>query len=163
MRFDDALAIVLRWEGGFSNHPDDPGGPTNLGVTQRTLSDLYGRSVDVDELRSLTPAGVAPLFEKHYWQECRCRDLPDGLDLLVFDCAVNQGPGRAKRLLQRSLGVPEDGILGPLTMKAARIRDRIASIDEMTSQRAAHYASLQKRFHLGWFRRLSAIHRHALE
>lgn len=163
MHFDDALDIVLRWEGGFSNRPNDPGGPTNLGVTLRTLSNLYGRPVGMDELRSLTPAGVAPLFEKHYWQACRCQELPSGLDILVFDCAVNQGPGRAKRLLQRSLGVPEDGVLGPVTMKAARLRDRIASIDELTSQRAAHYASLQKSFHLGWFRRLAAIHRHALE
>ena len=162
MRFDDALHLVLRWEGGFANDPLDPGGPTNLGATQRALSSFYGEPVSLDRLRALTPADVAPFYEERYWKQCRCDELPDGLDLLVFDCAVNQGPGRAKRLLQRSLGVAEDGILGPLTLTAAQSQDRVASIDEMAARRAVHYASLQHVFHLGWFRRLTAAHRHAL-
>jgi lysozyme family protein len=163
MRFDDALERVLFWEGGFSNHPDDPGGPTNYGITQRTLSHFRGRFVHEEELRSLTPADAAPLYEKEYWRECRCQELPDGVDLLVFDCAVNQGPDRAKRLLQRAVTVAEDGILGPVTMKATSLQNRIALIDEIASRRAVHYASLQRDFHLGWYRRLVAIHRHALE
>lgn len=163
MRFDDAFALVLAWEGGFSDHPDDPGGPTNLGITQRTFSRFYCKPASIDRLRSLKPADVRPIYEEHYWKECRCPELPDGLDLLVFDSAVNQGPGRAKRLLQRSLGVTADGVLGPRTMEAARSSARLEAIDEFTARRAVHYASLQGTFHLGWFRRLAAMHRHALD
>ena len=82
MRFDDAFALVLAWEGGFSDHPDDPGGPTNLGITQRAFSRFYCKPASIDRLRSLKPADVRPIYEEHYWKECRCPELPDGLDLL---------------------------------------------------------------------------------
>lgn len=163
MQFEKALEIVLRKEGGFVNHPDDPGGATNLGITRRTLADWWGRPASVADVRALTPADVAPIYRARYWDVCRCAELPHGLDLVVFDCAVNQGPGRAKRLLQRSLGVAEDGILGPVTMTAAAESDAASLVDEMVSRRAVHYASLQSTFHLGWFRRLIEIHRRALE
>lgn len=163
MRFREALRLILEWEGGFSNHPNDPGGATNLGVTQQTLSEWHGRPVSVSELRALTVCEAEPLYRKRYWDECRCRDLPNGVDLLVFDCAVNQGPGRAKRFLQQALGVSEDGVLGQISVRAALNHDRLALIDELVARRAAHYASLNREFHLGWFRRLTAIHRHALK
>lgn len=163
MQFERALEIVLRKEGGFVNHPGDPGGATNLGITRRTLSGWRGRAASVADVRALTPAEVAPIYRARYWDLCRCTELPHGLDLIVFDCAVNQGPGRAKRLLQRSLGVAEDGILGPVTMAAAREADAVNLVDEMVSRRAVHYASLQSTFHLGWFRRLTELHRRALE
>jgi lysozyme family protein len=163
MQFEEALEHVLKWESGFSNHPQDPGGATNLGITQRTLSEWRRRPVSLEELRVLSGADVAPLYRQRYWDACRCGELPYGLDLVVFDSAVNQGPDRAKRLLQRALGVREDGALGPVTMSVAQERDRVSLIDEMTARRAVHYAGLRRIFHLGWFRRLSSIHRHALE
>jgi lysozyme family protein len=162
MDFEDALRSVLRWEGGFSNHPKDPGGATNYGITQRTLSQWRGRPVSVVEVRNLSFEDVVPIYKKLYWDECRCGEMPDGLDLLVFDSAVNQGPNRAKRLLQRSLGVAEDGIIGPATMAAIRRLDNRALLDELVSRRAVHCASLQSDFHLGWFRRLIDMHRQAL-
>jgi lysozyme family protein len=159
MQFEDALEIILRWEGGFSNNPKDPGGATNLGVTLRTLSEWRGRTATVDEVRALTVADVVPIYRARYWDECRCAEMPGGLDLVVFDCAVNQGPARAKRLLQRSLGVGEDGILGPMTMAAIGRSDAAPLIDELVARRAVHYASRQTDFHLGWFRRLTGVHR----
>lgn len=162
MRFEQALALVLRWEGGFSDHPDDPGGATNLGITWRTLSEWRGRPASVEEVRALTLEDVRPIYRSRYWDACRCDELPDGVDFMVFDGAVNQGPNRAKRLLQRSLGVAEDGILGPVTMAAAQRAKADGLIDEMTARRAVHYASLQSRFHLGWFRRLVDVHRKSL-
>jgi lysozyme family protein len=161
MKFENALEIVLRWEGGFSNSPKDPGGATNLGITLRTLSDWLGRPAMVDEVRALTIADVAPIYRARYWDECRCGEMPNGPDLVVFDSAVNQGPARAKRLLQRALGVSEDGILGPMTMAAVGRSAVSALVDELVARRAVHYASLQTDFHLGWFRRLSGIHRSA--
>ena len=163
MQFRDALRLVLKWEGGFSNHPNDPGGATNLGITHRTLSEWYGRAVPIEDLRSLTVGEAEPLYRSNYWDACRCQELPNGVDLMIFDCAVNQGPGRAKRLLQRALGVAEDGVLGQVSMKAALSHDRLTLIDELAAQRAVHYARLDRAFHLGWFRRLSAVHRRALE
>lgn len=103
-----------------------------------------------------------PIYKNHYWDECRCDEMPDGLDLLLFDSAVNQGPNRAKRLLQRSVDVTEDGIIGPVTMAAIRKLENHALLDELVSRRAVHYASLQSDFHLGWFRRLIDMRRQAL-
>ena len=159
MRFEQALALVLRWEGGFSDHPHDPGGATNLGITRRTLSEWRGRPASVEEVRALALEDVRPIYRSRYWDACRCDELPDGVDLMVFDSSVNQGPNRAKRLLQRSLGVAEDGILGPISMAAAQRAKADGLIDEMMARRAVHYASLQSRFHLGWFRRLVDVHR----
>ena len=158
MKFENALEIVLKWEGGYSNHPHDPGGATNLGITRRTLAEWLGRPVSEAEVRDLKVSDVEPIYRARYWDACRCDELPAGLDFLVFDCAVNQGAGRAKRLLQKSLGVLEDGILGPVTMRRAQDSPATQIIDEMVARRAVHYASLQSVFHLGWFRRLTEIH-----
>lgn len=162
MRFEDSLEIILRWEGGFSNSPKDPGGATKLGITLRTLTEWRGRPVTLDEVRALTVEDVTPIYRARYWDECRCAEMPNGLDLVVFDCAVNQGPARAKRLLQRTLRVVEDGILGPMTVGAIGRTESAVLVDELVARRAVHYASLQTDFHLGWFRRLTGIHRRAI-
>lgn len=162
MTFEDALAVVLHWEGGFTDNPNDPGGATNLGITHRTLADWLGRPVTVDEVRALTVSDVAPIYRRNYWDACRCAEMPAGVDLVLFDSAVNQGPGRAKRLLQRSVGAVGDGILGPATMAAVAKTAPAAVIDELVARRAVHYAGLQSDFHLGWYRRLASIHRHAI-
>lgn len=162
MQFDAAVEIILGWEGGFSNHPKDPGGATNLGITLRTLSEWRGHPATVDDVKALTVGDVAPIYRARYWDACRCTEMPSGLDLIVFDCAVNQGPARAKRLLQQSLRVVDDGILGPMTMGAIGRFDSKKLVDEMVARRAVHYASLQSDFHLGWFRRLAEVHRLAI-
>ena len=162
MEFERALALILKQEGGYSNHPRDPGGATNLGITKRTLAEWMKRPVTDAEVRNLQVADVEPIYRANYWDACRCSELPDGVDLLVFDAAVNQGPGRAKRLLQRALGVAEDGVFGPVTMGKVTHLPRARLIDELVARRAVHYASLQPTFHLGWFRRLSEMHRLAL-
>jgi len=162
MEFRQALEFILRWEGGFSDHPRDPGGATNLGITRRTLAEWRERPVSVDEVRALQINDVEPIYRERYWDECRCSEMPGGVDLVVLDSAVNQGPGRAKRLLQRSLNVAEDGVLGPVTMGTLRGLNASRVIDEMAARRAVHYASLQSDFHLGWYRRLVDIHRHTL-
>ena len=88
--FEAALAHLLSpdIEGGFSNHPDDPGGITNLGVTLRTWEEWVGRPVTEKEMRELTPAKVAPLYKKKYWDRVLGDELPSGLDALVFDTAA---------------------------------------------------------------------------
>lgn len=103
--FERALAHVLAFEGGFVNHPLDPGGATNLGITRAMLARARGRPVTVAHVRALTRAEAASIYRRFYWNAVRADDLPGGLDLAVFDLAVNAGPTRAARLLQRTLGV----------------------------------------------------------
>ena len=117
-RFHDCLEVVLGNEGGLSDHKADRGGRTNYGVTQTTYSNFrraQGRpSRPVDEI---TRDEVEAIYGE-YWQDCKASYLPIPLDLMVFDCAINSGAKRAIRLLQRVLGVDEDGIAGRMTMDA---------------------------------------------
>jgi lysozyme family protein len=119
MTYEQALAFVLRWEGGYSNHPNDPGGATNKGVTQKTYDSylaLHGQaSADV---RRITDQEIANIYSVHYWAAAHCSQLPADLAPCVFNCAVNSGVSRAVKLLQRTLGVAEDGIVGPKTLGA---------------------------------------------
>ena len=105
MAFADCLSIILESEGGFVDDPQDPGGATNLGVTLATLAGFRRRPVTVADVRALTVADVAPIYQADYWNVAHCGDCPAGLDLMIFDEAVNQGPGRAIRSLQRVIGV----------------------------------------------------------
>lgn len=95
--FDACLAIVLRHEGGYVDHPRDPGGATNLGVTIGTLSQWLGRKATKDEVRALTVEKVKPIYKRNYWDAIGGDMLPAGVDLAVFDPAVNSGVGRAKK------------------------------------------------------------------
>ena len=162
MTFEDCLAIVLEWEGGYSDHPLDKGGPTNHGVTHKTLARWRKRDVTAEEVAALGLDEARSIYEHYYWQPCRCADMPSGVDLLVFDSAVNQGPTNAIKFLQRSLSVSVDGILGPKTLTAVQSADRSKLIQEFAARRAVHYAGLQREFWLGWFRRLASVYAAAL-
>ena len=116
--FDKAMQHVLKEEGGFVNHPADPGGMTNLGVTARVWEEWVGHPVDEKQMKALVAADVVPLYQRKYWNATRCNDLPAGIDLCVFDTAVNSGPGRAVKLLQGCIGVATDGAIGNNTLSA---------------------------------------------
>ena len=87
--FEKSLEMLLKHEGGFVNHPRDPGGATNLGVTKAVYEAWVGRDVTIEEMKDLTHEDVAPIYKKNYWDRCRCDDLDSGLDWAVFDWAVN--------------------------------------------------------------------------
>ena len=89
--FEDCLNTILHHEGGYVNHPKDPGGETNLGVTKRVYEEWGGTK----DMKDLTEEDVGPIYKKNYWDRCKCDHLPSGLDLAVFDWAVNSGTGRA--------------------------------------------------------------------
>ena len=157
--FTESLQEVLREEGGFVNNPRDPGGMTNLGVTRRAYEAWLGRSVSEAEMRSLTPAKVAPFYREMYWDKCRCDELPAGLSLLVFDCAVNQGVGAASRLLQTAAGSAADGVLGPKTMAIVKVQSPRDLVHELAFQRALRYMTTGgiEFFGKGWAKRLRTI------
>lgn len=163
MAFEDALEAILRWEGGFSDHPNDPGGATNFGITIATLRAWRAPApVTKEDVRHLTREEAIEIYRANYWNECRCDELPDGVALAVFDSAVNQGVMRARRFLQTAVGVEADGIFGPITMGAVGAADQAELLDEFMARRAVHYASLTAIFRLGWYRRVMDIHRRAL-
>jgi len=165
MSLADCLPIILASEGGFVDDPSDPGGATNLGITLETLSGWLGRPATVAEVRALTPAGVAPIYQADYWNAAHCGDCPAGVDLMVFDEAVNQGIGRAIRTLQAEVGAPADGAFGPGTLAALRAADPSATVNAIAAARDAFYRSLPTfpRFGEGWLARVARTRAAALK
>lgn len=154
--FEESLAHVLKHEGGYVDHPKDPGGATNLGCTKKVWEEWVGHEVTKDDIKALTIADVSPLYKARYWDKCRCDDIPRGVDFAVFDLAINSGVGRASKLLQRAVGVAADGAIGPATLAAvadANPRELATKICEL---RLAFLQALPtwETFGKGWGRRV---------
>jgi lysozyme family protein len=172
-RFRRCVAIVLRHEGGYVNHPRDPGGPTNWGITQRTLSDHLGRQATVEDVQNLDRQTAEAIYRRQYWNVVRGDDLSPGIDLVVFDAAVNSGPRRAARWLQQALRdvgltVEETGQIDNSTVEAVRAAHRNGrSPDVIRRACQARLAFLQRLnnfdvFGRGWTRRVAEIEAQAL-
>ena len=117
--FDRCFKFLLQFEGGFVNDPKDPGGATNLGVTQATLSAFLGRQASIAEVKALTPAKAGQIYRAKFWDHVNGDNLPDGIDCAVFDFGVHSGPTRGVAALQRAIGVADDEVVGDVTTKAA--------------------------------------------
>ncbi len=163
--FQDALAAVLHHEGGYVNHPSDPGGMTNLGCTKRVWEEWVGHPVDEKAMRALTPADVAPLYKAKYWDKVKGDDLPDGVDYIVFDAAINSGPGRAAKWLQQTVGVTADGAIGPGTLKAVQAMPVLEIVDKYQQTRLEFLQALSTwaTFGKGWGRRVTEVEQAALK
>jgi lysozyme family protein len=153
--FDRCLEMVLKHEGGFVNHPKDPGGATNMGVTLATYEQWVGRSVTIEEMKNLAFQDVAPIYKKNYWDKVRGDDLPSGVDWSVFDWAVNSGPSRSAKALQKIVMVGQDGAIGPITLAATHSQDAKEVIQAMYYARQRFYENLSTfdTFGRGWTRR----------
>lgn len=112
--FEDAVALVLRHEGGYANDPSDPGGETNFGISKRAYPNL--------DIRTLTVADATAIYRRDYWDAIQGDSLPYPLAVVTFDAAVNSGVGQAAKWLQEALGVVDDGVVGPKTVAAAQRR-----------------------------------------
>jgi lysozyme family protein len=163
--FQSALEAVLHHEGGFVNHPADPGGMTNLGCTKSSWESWCGHPVDEKTMRELTPADVAPLYKDKYWDKVKGDDLPAGIDYCVFDCAINSGPGRAAKFLQECAGVAADGAIGPATLAAVQSIILPDLINLYCDKRLAFLKELKtwETFGKGWERRVEEVRSHALK
>jgi lysozyme family protein len=163
--FRDCLELVLKHEGGYIDHPKDPGGRTNLGVTQRVWEEWVGHPATEKDMRELTPAIVAPMYEMRYWRTSYCEKLPRGLDLLVFSMAVNAGAGRSVKLLQDAIGVVTDGVIGPNTMAKINEANVETLIDKFSEARTAYYKGLKlfPVFGRGWLNRTDKERLEALD
>jgi lysozyme family protein len=163
--FPLALAHVLAMEGGYTEDPYDPGGPTNLGITLAELARDKGVAVTADnfaqlraELIALPPATAARIYRDRYWEPAGCPALPPPLAVFHFDTAVNQGVGAAARMLQEAAGVAVDGLIGPVTLAQAAAQPVAATLARYADIRRRHYRSLATfwRFGRGWLARVDA-------
>ena len=151
-----SLEAILHHEGGYVNHPKDPGGETNLGVTKRVYEEWGGTK----DMKDLTVEDVAPIYKKNYWDRVKGADLPSGLDLCVFDFGVNAGTGRSAKYLQRMIGTVADGGIGPNTLKAldnyVESEGLEQTIRNFQEARQKYYESLKtfETFGRGWTRRV---------
>jgi lysozyme family protein len=165
--FETCLALMLAHEGGYVHHEKDPGGRTNHGVTQRVWEEWVGHEVDEKQMRALTHEMVAPLYKRKYWDAVRADDLVAGVDYVVFDVAVNSGPGRAIKFLQSCVGVTVDGGFGPATLAAVKKSEEDpARLIEMYCARRLEFLQSLKTFETfgkGWSRRVQEVKDKALK
>lgn len=160
--WDACFNNLIKHENGYVNHPSDPGGRTNLGVTQAVWEDWIDRAVTEDEMRRLTPDKVKPLYKEMYWDRIRGDELPSGLDYCVFDASVNSGVSRATKWLQTILSVPVDGNIGPKTLRSANTMPN--AINQYCAYRLNFLKSLSTWpvFGKGWERRVKEVEATAL-
>ena len=158
--YQHCLEMILHHEGGYVNHPEDPGGATNLGVTKRVYEEWVGRTVTLDAMERLQVSDVAPIYKKNYWNRVKGDQLPSGLDLCVFDFGVNAGTGRAAKYLQRMIGSTPDGAIGPNTLRAVKMfcdtEGVESAIGDYQDARQSYYEKLSTfdTFGRGWTRRV---------
>lgn len=168
MTIDDITKHIIKIEGGYSEHPNDRGGPTNMGITQKTLTSFLGRSTTADDIRRMTVKQAKDIYEQHYYHYPRIDRLPDILQPIMVDMAVNHGPRRAIKLLQEELqhggfNVGRiDGVIGQMTIKAtnhALAEHSTDFIDYLINRRLAFYHDIVNRdptqavFLNGWIAR----------
>ena len=163
--FKQALEYLVKSEGGYVDNPKDPGGRTNLGVTQKVWESWVGRESNEKEMRALTKADVELLYKRKYWDACRCDDLPTGLDYLVFDFAVNAGVGRSAKTLQSCVGVSVDGQIGNQTIEAIKKIAPSDLIERFSEAKINFYKSLVTfpTFGKGWLNRVEEVKTTALK
>lgn len=171
--FDSALRTILFFEGGYVNNPNDPGGATNYGITQATYDAwMDGRGYARRPVRDITHDEVRAIYWERYWHPARCPDLPEPIDIVHFDAAVNTGVKRAAILLQRVLGVAQDGIIGSVTLAAALARPPVEIVHDLLFERLRYYATLARaqrkdgrdlrEFLPGWVMRVAHLRTEAL-
>ena len=157
--FDDCFDRVIKHEGGFVNHPKDPGGMTNLGVTRTAWEAFLNRDVTEAEMRALTPAAVKAFYKALYWDKLKCDDLPSGVDYVAYDFAVNSGVGRAAKYLQRIANVTEDGVIGKKSVEAICAYDPAQMVNDLCDMRLNFLKSLSTftTFGRGWESRVHDV------
>jgi lysozyme family protein len=159
--FDRSLSRVLRNEGGYVNHPKDPGGATQMGVTQKVYDAYRSRlGLKRGDVRYISKTEVAQIYRDSYWVLAKCDQLPDGVDYVVFDGAVNSGVSQSAKWLQRALGVNADGVIGPATIAAAlRHPNHDQLVADILDLRLRFLKSLKtwKTFGKGWAARVADV------
>ena len=155
MNFDTAFDLLITHEGGFSNHPDDPGGATMYGVTEKVAR----ANGFTGNMRDFTLAQSKEIYRKSYWDACKCDFMPDAIRYPLFDAAVNSGASQAIKWLQIAAGVKADGALGPITQQTVNVLPAQTTRQKMIGARLRFMTELKNwpSFSKGWSRRIAAI------
>ena len=162
--YPEAIRRVLASEGGYVNHPSDPGGPTNFGITIADYRKYVKADATAADVRAMQVGEAKAIYHSKYW-DAICGDaLPAGVDYCVFDYAVNSGTARAPKVLQRVLGVPITGRVDDATLAAVRERDARALIQAICDERMRFLQSLKTWpvFGRGWTKRVAEVRTAAL-
>jgi uncharacterized protein (TIGR02594 family) len=163
--FERALAHVLEMEGGYSNDPMDPGGPTNKGITlgvfaawRKVAVTAENRTSLIRDLKDIDAAAVREIYRRRYWDTAYCAEMKPALALMHFDAAVNHGVATAMRVLQEAVGAAIDGEIGPETRAAIAAHPLSRTLDAYAAIRERRYRALSHfwRFGRGWLRRVDA-------
>lgn len=163
--FERAIEIVLQSEGRYSNDPRDPGGETNYGISDRRdgkidgLVDVTGNGAGDVPVADLTREQAIVIYKREYWDKLRLDEMPWPINLYVFDTAVNQGLSVAPRILQKALGVPQDGVLGRVTMSALERANTTHLAFLIMADRALRYTGTRNfdTYGRGWLKRLFEV------
>lgn len=157
--YDEAVRRLLAHEGGYTNHPADPGGPTNFGITIHDYRRYVKPGATAADVKAMKVAEAKRIYRAKYWDAQRCDELPAGVDYAVFDYGVNSGIGRSKKVLQRVVGVKADGVLGPLTLRAVNASDPKAIVIAICDERLRFLKRLRTWavFGRGWGRRVADV------
>ena len=164
-RFLTCLPFILQEEGGNDDDPHDPGGRTSRGIIQREYNAWrQSHGEPMQDVWQASDAEVAAIYEQQYWLPY-CPQMPAGVDLSYFDMAVNSGPVRATILLQRALGVNDDGHIGIITLGALKAASPVKVVVDFADERRDFYRSLKtfKYFGKGWLSRVSFIEQAAIK
>lgn len=153
MNFEQAFEKLIGHEGGYVDHPSDPGGRTNHGVTER-VARAHGYQGDMRDLPLETAKEIA---RAAYWDAVRADELPEAVRFDVFDGAYNSGTGQAAKWLQRAAGVDADGDIGPATLAAAAAADPGRLLARYNGHRLQFFTDLATwpQFGRGWSRRIA--------
>lgn len=149
--FEAVMEQIFRHEGGYVNHPSDPGGETNFGITKRTYPKVH--------IRSLTKGKARDIYRRDFWNKIRGDDLPHGIDLVTMDPAVNSGVSRGVRWMQKAMKVTADGKVGPQTIRASQDADPVETIKRACANRMGFLRGLRTwtTFGKGWSRRVAEV------
>jgi lysozyme family protein len=162
--YDEAISRVLKSEGGYVNHPSDPGGPTNFGVTIADYRRYVKANATAADIRAMKVDEAKAIYRSKYWGAMRGDDLPAGVDYCIFDYAVNSGSGRVPKVLQRALGISVTGRMDDATIAAARGREARALIQSICDERLSFLQGLKTWpvFGKGWGKRVGEVRLAAL-
>lgn len=164
-RYSQCIPLVLKHEGGYVNHPADPGGATNKGVTQKTYDGWRDKQgLPRQSVRNIADSEVQAIYRRDYWDAVRGDDLPAGVDYAVFDFAVNSGINRASRFLQDVVRVAADGKIGPATLAAVKAMEARDVVNRLCDARMAFLRGLNTfpTFGRGWTARVDEVRVKAL-
>jgi lysozyme family protein len=160
----ESIRRVLASEGGYVNHPSDPGGPTNFGITIADYRRYMKPDATAADVRAMKVEEAKAIYREKYWRVMRCDELPAGVDYCAFDYAVNSGTGRVPKVLQRILGVSVTGRMDDATVAAAKKRGARALVQAICDERLRFLQGLKTWgvFGNGWSKRVGEVRAAAL-